>query len=95
MAEPSEQRRRLAALVQRREQLVNLISMEEQRLDQAREKVVLKMSQKLIKQMHDQVAQLDEMSAQLIEEDDELRSQSERMQQVKGVGKVTASTLLA
>jgi transposase len=95
MAEPSEQRRRLAALVQRREQLVNLISMEEQRLDQAREKVVLKMSQNLIKQMHDQVAQLDEMSAQLIEEDDELRSQSERMQQVKGVGKVTASTLLA
>jgi transposase len=95
IAEPSEQRRRLAAVVQRREQLVNLISMEEQRLDQAREKVVLKMSQKLIKQMHDQVAKLDEMIAQLIEEDDELGSQSERMQQVKGVGKVTASTLLA
>ncbi|MEX2381785.1 MAG: transposase [Opitutales bacterium] len=30
-----------------------------------------------------------------IDDDDMLKSQSERMQQVKGVGKVTASTLLA
>jgi transposase len=95
VAAPSPQRRRLGALVERREQLVNLISMEEQRLDQTDEKVVRKMSQKLIKQLHDQVTQLDEMIANLIEEYDDLRGQSERMQQVKGVGRVTAATLLA
>lgn len=95
VAAPSPQRRRLAALVQRREQLVNLVSMEEQRLAQTDDKVVRKLSEKLIKQLHHQVGELDEMIAQLIDEDDDLRGQSERLQQVKGVGKVTAATLLA
>lgn len=92
---PSPQRRRLAALVQRREQLVNLVGMEEQRLGQTNEKVVRRLSEKLIKQLHQQVEELDEMIAQLIDDDDDLRGQSERLQQVKGVGKVTAATLLA
>lgn len=92
---PSPQRQRLAALVQRREQLVNLVAMEEQRLAQTSERVVIRMSQKLVKQLHQQVEQLDQMIAQHIDDDDDLRGQSERLQQVKGVGKVTASTLLA
>ena len=92
---PSPQRRRLAALVQRREQLVNLISMEEQRLDQTDETVVCQLSRELIKQLHDQVDKLDVLIAAQIDQDDDLRGQSERLQQVKGVGKVTAATLLA
>lgn len=67
--------------------------MEEQRLGQTDDKVVRKMSRQLIKQLHHQVEALDEMIAQQIDED--LRGQSERLQQVKGVGRVTAATLLA
>lgn len=95
LAAPSPLRRRLAALVQRREQLVALVRMEEQRREQTGDTVVRKLCEKLIKQLHRQVDQLDKMIERLIDQDDELRGQSERLQQVKGVGKVTAATLLA
>ena len=88
VAAPSPQRRRLAALVQRREQLVSLVSMEEQRLDQSADKIVRKLAEKLIKQLHRQIQELDQLIARLINEDDDLRGQSERLQQVK-VGRVT------
>jgi transposase len=39
--------------------------------------------------------QLEALIAAQIDDDDTLRGQSERLQQVKGVGQVTASTLLA
>ncbi|MEX2381784.1 MAG: transposase [Opitutales bacterium] len=52
---PSPQRQRLAALVQRREQLVNLLSMEEQRLTQTRDKAVRKLGAALVKQLQNQV----------------------------------------
>jgi transposase len=94
-AAPSPHRRRLAALVQRRKQWVNLLAMEDQRLAQAIDKVVRKMGKKLLKQLHRQIEELARMIAQQIDDDDTLREQSERIQQVKGVGKVTAATLLA
>lgn len=92
---PSPQRKRLAALVQRREQLVNLLTMEEQRLMQARDKAVRKLGAALVKQLQNQVKQIENMIEAQIDDDGTLKSQSERLQQVKGIGKVTASTLLA
>jgi len=92
---PSPQRQRLAALVQRREQLVNLLTMEEQRLTQTRDKAVRKLGAALVKQLQNQIKQIEKMIEAQIDDDDTLKSQSERLQQVKGIGKVTASTLLA
>ena len=69
--------------------------MEEQRLAQTRDAVVKKMSVSLIKQLRAQVEQLEQMIEKQIDDDDTLKGQSERLQQVKGIGKVTASTLLA
>ena len=92
---PSPSRQRLAALVQRREQLVNLLTMEEQRLMQTREAVLKKLTKSLIKELQKQVKQIEEMIEKQIEDDDTLREQSTRLQQVKGIGKVTASTILA
>ena len=94
-AAPSPQRQRLAELVQRREQLISILVMEEQRLGQAREPVVRKMCGSLIAALKSQVQQVEELIAAQIDDDDTLRGQSERLQQVKGIGKVTASTLLA
>ena len=95
LAAPSPERERLAALVQRREQLVNLLAMEDQRLTQTRETVVQKMSRRLLKELHTQIAQLDGLIAAQIAADVTLKSQSERLQQVQGIGPVTATTLLA
>ncbi len=92
---PSPSRQRLAALVQRREQLVNLLTMEEQRLMQTRDVVLKKLIQSLIGELQKQVQQIEVMIEQQIDDDDTLRGQSARLQQVKGIGKVTASTILA
>ena len=92
---PSPKRQRLAALVQRREQLVGLLITEEQRLVQTRDVLVGKLTKVLVKELRKQVKQIEQMIAAQIDDDDELRGQSERLQQVKGIGKVTASTLLA
>lgn len=92
---PSQARQRLAALVQRREQLVNLLTMEEQRLMQTRDVVLKKLTQSLINELQKQVKQIEAMIEQQIDDDDTLRGQSARLQQVKGIGKVTASTILA
>ena len=92
---PSPQRQRLADLVQRREQLVTILATEEQRLAQARDKAVKKLGTSLIRELKSQIEQLEALIAAQIDDDDTLKGQSERLQQVKGVGKVTASTLLA
>lgn len=92
---PSAQRQRLAALVQRREQLVTILATEEQRLTQAGEAVVKKMGRSLIKELRKHIEQIEKLIEAQIDDDDTLKGQSERLQQVKGIGKVTASTLLA
>lgn len=92
---PAPFRQRLAELVQRREQLVAIFLMEQQRLTQARDPVLKKMSTRLLRQLAKQVQQVEALIAQQIEEDDTLQGQSARLQEVKGVGQVTASTLLA
>jgi transposase len=95
LAATAPARERLAALVQRREQVVSLLAMEEQRLAQARDAVVRKLGTSLLKALQKQVAQLDALIAAQIDEDDTLKGQSARLQEVKGIGPVTASTLLA
>jgi transposase len=95
MSAPSPQRQRLAALVQRREQLISILMMEQQRMTQTRDPLVRKLGRPLVKELERQIKQIEEMIEQHIDDDDTLRGQSERLQQVKGIGKVTASTLLA
>jgi transposase len=95
LAAPAPSRQSLADLVQRREQLIGLLTMEEQRLTQARHSAIKQMSAELIQALKKQIAQIEALIAAQIDDDDTLRKQSERLQQVKGVGPVTASTLLA
>lgn len=95
LAAPSPERDRLAALVQRREQLVNILSTEEQRQAQARDAVVKKMGRSLLRELQKQIEQMDALIETQIASDPTLNAQSERLQQVKSIGPVTASTLLA
>lgn len=95
LAAPSPERERLAALVQRREQLVNILSTEEQRQAQVRDAVVKKMGGSLLRELQKQIEQMDALIEAQIASDATLKGQSERLQQVKSIGPVTASTLLA
>ena len=95
LAAPSPERDRLAALVQRREQLVNILSTEEQRQAQTRAAVVKKMGGSLLRELQKQIEQMDALIETQIASDATLKGQSERLQQVKSIGPVTASTLLA
>ena len=95
LAAPVPARERLAALVQRREQVVNLLTMEEQRLAQARDAVVRKLGASLFQTLKKQLAQLDALIAAQIDEDATLKGQSARLQEVTGIGPVTAATMLA
>ena len=93
--QPSPQRRKLSDLVQRREQIMGLLLMEQQRLAQACDPGVQNLISGLIGELQKQLKVIEEMIEKLIDEDDTMRGQSERLQQVKGVGKVASSTLLA
>ena len=95
LAAPAPARERLAALVQRREQLVGLLATEEQRLAQTRDAVVKKISVRLLKELQKQVAQLEALITAQINADATLKRQSDRLQEVQGIGPVTASTVLA
>jgi transposase len=95
LAAPEPQRERLAELVGRREQLVNLVACEEQRLASLRDKVLRKLGQRLLTNLRQQIFQLEAMINQQVDNDATLRTQSARLRQVKGVGPVTATTLLS
>jgi len=95
VAAPSLLRERLSALGRRREQLVEILATEQQRLNQSRNDSVQKMGRQLGKILGKQIAQLDAMIAALIASDETLQKQDARLQQVQGVGPVTSATLLA
>ncbi|MEO6874469.1 MAG: transposase, partial [Opitutaceae bacterium] len=95
LAAPSPSRERLGALVQRREQLLGLLVMEQQRHAQSREAIVRKLGAKLIKALQKQIEQLDELITSQVSADAELKMQNARLCEVSGVGPVTAATLLA
>ena len=95
LAAPSPERERLAALVQRREQLVDILSMEAQRQTQSRDTTVRKMGARFIRELDHQIEQIDALIAAQLAADETLKKQSERLREVKGIGPVTASTLLA
>ena len=92
---PAPTRERLGALVQRREQVVNLLTIEEQRLAQARDAVVRELGASLLTELKKQVAQLEALITAQIDSDPTLKGQSAPLQEVTGIGLVTATTLLA
>jgi len=92
---PCPQRERLAALVQRREQLVETFATEQQRINQSRDNSVRKLGRQLGQVLERQIARLETMITALIATDRTLQHQHQRLQQVQGVGAVTSATLLA
>ena len=91
----SPQQQQLAALAQRRRQLLPLLLMERNRAEHYTDAFCRRQSGQLIKALEKQIAQCDEAIATLIDQDAELAGKAKRLDAIPGVGPVVASTLLA
>lgn len=90
-----EKRAELDALVARRRQLLQLRTMERNRLHMAEYQLTRKSIQKVSDVLQKQIDQLDAAIAKRIESDDDWRQKAQLLESVPGVGAVTSATLVA
>lgn len=92
---PDETQTRLKSLLQRRRQLVTMLTAERNRLGSTREPDVRESIETMIEFLERQLRDIDDDSDQALRESPPWREKLETMMSVPGVGKVTAKTLLA
>lgn len=90
----SEKQRELDELVHRRRQLLDLHTVEANRLEAANTKGARQSIQKVLKVLDRQLDQINAAIAALIASDDDWRRKQELLQGVPGVGPTTSATLL-
>jgi transposase len=90
-----EKQAELDALVTRRRQLVELRTMEKNRLGQTSLKPAQKSVVRLLDAIRKQIRDVDKLILKLIESHDDWRTTAEVVQSVPGVGPVTGATLVA
>jgi len=91
----SKNRLELDELVGRRRQLVQMRTMELNRLHQATSKPIIRSIERIIRQFDRQIEDIEQRIANLIESDDDWRRRKELLESVPGVAEVTSTTLLA
>ncbi len=94
-APPVEGEAEFTELVRARQELVALITDELNRREHARLPALVKLSHARTKQLEKQLAQLDALLDAHVAARAELTAKAERLQQVAGVGRVSALTVLA
>ncbi len=94
MEAPSEACVKLAALLDRRGHLVEQLAREKNRLQNS-EAFIHRSIKRMIRVLEKEIATIEEAIEKLAGSDPGLKSRSEIIQSVKGVGKITAWTLLA
>ena len=92
---PSPAVQELATLVRRRQQLLGLIGAEKNRLEKEQNRQLRSLARKLINTLNKQLEEVEKLIEALIHSDEDLRGKTQRLCQVKGVGAVTAASLLA
>jgi transposase len=92
---PTTQQQHLNALMTRRAQLVGMLVMEKNRLESCSLPAVLKQLRQSIRHLESQGTKLDTLIAEFTAQSAVLQQQIGRMCQLQGVGKVTATGLLA
>jgi transposase len=94
MEAPSEACVKLAALLDRRGHLVEHLAREKNRLQNS-EAFILRSIKRMIRILEKEIAAIEKAIDQLVGSDPGLKARSEIIQSVKGVGQITAWTLLA
>jgi transposase len=95
MATTSDHERKHSALVARRNQLLELISQENNRLKQSWDDDAKKSIREVLEMLKKQLKQIDSQLAQMLAKDTENARTIEILRSVKGVGAVTVSTIIA
>ncbi len=91
----SQTQYRLLALTRRRQQLIGLIRMESSHMESSSESEEKRFIRSTLRHLERQLETVTQKIQQLITEDEALKAHSELLLQVKGVGNITAMTLLA
>jgi len=91
---PTEAEKRLAALVKRRQQVLEMLTAEQNRLELADQQVLASLTD-TIQFLQKQVAELDAQIQDQIDQDPGLKKKQELLQSVPGVGKVLSATLIS
>jgi len=86
---------KLAALVSRRAQLLELHVAERQRADTCTEPALCKLFTAWLAQMEKQIAKVEALIEELLAEQATLANQVQRLDEITGVGRITAVTVLA
>jgi transposase len=92
---PTKNRMILDELVARRRQLVQMITMENNRLDQTTYVKVSRAIKQMVRTLQSQLDQIEKQILDLINRDDDWRDRFKRLKTVPGVGDATAATLIA
>lgn len=95
LAAKSEAQEKLAALVTRRKQLLDLINQENNRLQQTRDREVQDFIRKSLESLEKQRSEIDERLEKCVVKDTVNARKVEILSSVKGIGAVTISTFLA
>jgi len=86
---------KLEELTTRRQQLVDMITMEKNRLDATEKGSLTKRSvERTLKSLKKEVKDIEKKMKDLVESDEEMKKKSEVLTQNKGVGKILTATLL-
>jgi transposase len=91
---PNEAEKRLAALLKRRKQVLDMLTAEKNRLDTAEQDVHVYI-QSIISTLKSQLSELEKGIEQLTKTTPNLKEKRALLMSVPGVGKITAATLLA
>jgi len=94
VSKTSENQAELVQLLARRRQLLELQTMESNRLPMATSKLTRRSLQRVLKLLEQQIERLNHAIAELIQSHDDYRDQDQILQSVPGLGPVTSSTLL-
>lgn len=91
---PDEKTVELKALLNRRRQLVHLRTAEKNRLHGTRHQAMRQSIQNMLDALDEEIAAVDAMLDDAVEDDDDFRSKAKLLTSVPGVGEQTARTLL-
>ena len=92
---PGPQQARLADLVLRRRQLTQMRTMERARLQQVRLTSIRRSQRRIVKMLRDEIAKVEAEIETTVRSDATLLDASGPLREVRGIGPVTAATLLA
>lgn len=95
LAAKSAEEERLAALVTRRSQLLDLINQEQNRLDQTRDGEIRKLIRRSVEALQKQLKEIDQLLQACLEAQEANARKVEICQSVKGIGTVTTSAFVA